>query len=457
MAADTPWRSWGLEQTHAALSSRATDPVALTEHYLEAISRFNPRLNCFLAVDAERARQAAEGSQARWSAGKPLGLMDGIPVALKDNIGVNGWVNSAGLAARRTHVATRTAPVAQALLDAGAVLLGRLNMDEGAMSALGDNPHYGRCHNPWAIGFTPGGSSSGSGAAVAAGLAVVTLGTDTMGSVRIPAAYCGVVGLKPTFGRLSTRGVTPVNLDFDTVGPLGRRVGDVFAVLDCLGGYDQGWPAARQYGESPVVSGPLKIGRPELPDLVDATPAVTAALERVVGLLEDRGHAVESFAAPYPAQAVRRAGFLLMERRLAETFADLEVNSLSPNMASYVDYGARVSEAKVAAAQQLVADAIETWQQWLARYPLLVLPTVLHEAFRLDGEAPPDNQAGLTAPGNFTGFPALSLPAGRGADNMPVAVQFIARPGQESLLRRIAEEVEPVFGENFQLPPLFVD
>ena len=445
MTTDLPWRALGLEQTHEALERGILDPVALTEHYLDAIQRHNPTLNCFIEVDAEGALRAAEASRARWSAGKPLGLLDGIPIGVKDNIAVTGWVNAAGLAARRNDVATQTAPVAQALLDGGAVLLGRLNMDEGAMSALGDNPHYGRCHNPWSIGFTSGGSSSGSGAAVAAGLAVMTLGTDTMGSVRIPAAYCGVVGLKPSYGRISTRDVIPVNLDFDTVGPLGRRAADVFAILDYLGGFDSEWPAARQYEASVGTSGELRIGRPQLPDLDATTPQVAAAVDRVADLLTASGHHVESFAASYPAQAVRRAGFVLMERSLAEYVTDMDAESFSPSMASYVNYGAQLSESKLVAARQQVAEAVETWQSWLARYPVLLLPTVPHEAFALDVAAPPDNQAGFTAPANFIGCPALSLPAGRGADNMPVAVQFMARPGQESLLRQLADAVEPAF------------
>ena len=292
---------------------------------------------------------------------------------------------------------------------------------------------------------------------MAAGLAVMSLGTDTMGSVRIPAAYCGVVGLKPSFGRVSTRGVLPVNLDFDTVGPLGRRVRDVFAILDFLGGYDQGWPAARQYDAPSEEAGLLRIGRPELPDLEVATPAVMAAVERVASLLAANGHRVESFEAPYPAQAVRRAGFVLMERSLSQHVAGLDAGTFSPDMESYVSYGARVDETKLAAAEQLVTDAAETWLQWLRRYPILLLPTVPHEAFALDGQNPPNNQAGLTAPANFAGCPALSLPAGRGVDNMPVAVQFVARPGQESLLQRVADEIEPAFGENFQLPPQFVN
>ena len=445
--ADPPLRALGLRQTQAQLANGRIDAVDLTRHYLQAIERHNPVLNCFLEVDADGAREAAERSQGRWTAGEPRGLLDGIPVALKDNIAVKGWRNSAGLAARRDTRASTHAQVTETLLEAGAVLLGRLNMDEGALSALGDNAHFGRCQNPWAEGFSPGGSSGGSAAAVAAGLAVVALGTDTMGSVRIPAAYCGVSGLKPSFGRLSTSGVLPVGSQFDTVGPLARRTEDLFAVLGLLG---------TQPVSQPAVTGLPRVGLPQLPDYADCTPAVLEAVERVAELLGERRYTVTPFDAAYEARAARRAGFTLMEHELANYLGDtIDPASFSPTMAGYMRYGAQLSHSKLTQARQVVADAANLWLGWLEAHELLLMPTVPHEAFPFDGVTPPDNQAGLTAPANFAGCPALSLPVGRGADNMPVAVQFVTRPGQESLLERIAVVVEAEFGNHYELPPRF--
>jgi len=447
--ANTPLRALGLLQTHEQLASGAIDAVGLTALYLEAIQRHNPALNCFIEVDTQGATEAAARSQARWAAGQPRGLLDGIPVALKDNIAVKGWRNSAGLASRRDTLAPAHAAIVQALLDAGAVLLGRLNMDEGAMSALGDNPHFGRCHNPWAEGFTAGGSSGGSAAAVAAGLVVLALGTDTMGSVRIPAAYCGVPGLKPSFGRLSTRGIMPVGSQFDVVGPLARRVGDLFAVLDLFSDTNPGLAA------EPPAQGLPSVGVPQLPDYADCTPGVRAAVGRVVGILEAKGYDVVAFDAAYEAQTARRAGFAMMEQELAIYLGDIDSVSLSPTMASYLNYGARMSHSKLAAVRQLVADAADTWLDWLNRHELLLMPTVPQEAFPLDNHTPPDNQAGFTAPANFTGCPGLSLPIGRGANNMPVAVQFIARRGHESMLGQVAEAIESELGSDYQLPQQF--
>ena len=448
--ANTSLRALGLLQTHERLASGAIDAVGLTMLYLDAIQRHNPALNCFIEVDTQGAMEAAVRSQARWAAGQSRGLLDGIPVALKDNIAVAGWRNSAGLAARRDTVATRHAAVVQALIDAGAVLLGRLNMDEGALSALADNPHFGRCQNPWADGYTAGGSSGGSAAAVAAGLAVVALGTDTMGSVRIPAAYCGVPGLKPSFGRVSTTGVLPVGPQFDVVGPLARRGADLFALLDVLSEARAGSPEAPPEG---LVS----IGLPQLPDYADCTPAVLAAVEQVARILQDHGYPVVAFDAAYEAQAARRAGFAMMEHELANYLGDdLDPASLSPTFAGYLSYGAQLGAPKLARARQVVSDAATTWLDWLGRHELLLMPTVPHEAFPFDISAPPDNQAGLTAPANFTGCPALSLPVGRGADNMPVAVQFIARTGQESLLGQIAAVIEPEIESHYQLPQRYI-
>ncbi len=446
---DPPLRALSLRQTQAQLANGRIDAVELTRHYLRAIERHNPVLNCFLEVDADGAREAAERSQNRWAAGEPRGLLDGIPVALKDNIAVKGWRNSAGLAARRDIRASTHAQVTETLLKAGAVLLGRLNMDEGALSALGDNAHFGRCQNPWADGFTPGGSSGGSAAAVAAGLAVIALGTDTMGSVRIPAAYCGVAGLKPSFGRLSTSGVLPVGSQFDTVGPLARRAEDLFAVLRLL---------STQPVSQPAVAALPQVGLPQLPDYADCTPAVLEAVERVAELLRQLRYTVKPFDANYEAQAARRAGFAMMEHELANYLGDtIDPASLSSTMAGYLRYGAQMSSGKLNKARQVVTDAANLWLGWLEAHELLLVPTVPHEAFPFDGVTPPDNQAGLTAPANFAGCPALSLPVGRGADNMPVAVQFVTRPGQESLLERIAAVVEAEFGNHYELPPRFVN
>ena len=210
-----------------ALRAGAVSAVQLCQMHLAAIERGNEQLNCYLSVDAEGALQAAAASDSRYRAGNPLGPLDGLCLGVKDNIAVAGMSLTAGMQCRRGEVAAEDAPVVAKLRAAGMVILGKLNMDEAALGTGGRNPHFGHCLNPWRRGHTPGGSSSGSGSACAAGLASITLGTDTMGSVRLPAALCGLYGLKPSNKTLSLEGVVPVSQDLDTIGILARSADDI--------------------------------------------------------------------------------------------------------------------------------------------------------------------------------------------------------------------------------------
>ena len=217
---------------------RAGDAVAVTEAYLERIARINPRILAFTALDIDNARAAAAESAVRIARGEPRPL-EGVPFGIKANIDIEGLATTAGVAARRDDVATSDAAVVTRLRDAGAVILGHLNMHEAALGATTDNPAYGRTENPHRIGRTPGGSSGGSGAAVAAGLCAAALGTDTMGSVRIPAAYNGVYGLKPTHGLVPDDGLVFLARRLDSIGPLARSVADLAAVMAVLAPLDE--------------------------------------------------------------------------------------------------------------------------------------------------------------------------------------------------------------------------
>ncbi|MBV9007082.1 MAG: Asp-tRNA(Asn)/Glu-tRNA(Gln) amidotransferase GatCAB subunit A, partial [Solirubrobacterales bacterium] len=213
--------------------------LELTEVYLERIGSAEPQLNAFRTVTADAARRRAHEIDEQVRAGGEPGPLAGVPVALKDNIAVAGVPLTAGTGFLADNMAGSDAWVTRALLDAGAVLLGKLHMAEWAIGGTTHNVHFGPGHNPWDRGRVPGGSSGGSAAAVAADLAPVTLGSDSGGSIRIPAALCGVVGLRPTLGRVSTRGSLAVSWSFDAIGPLARRAEDVAAVLGVIAGYDR--------------------------------------------------------------------------------------------------------------------------------------------------------------------------------------------------------------------------
>ncbi|MCH8333437.1 amidase, partial [Candidatus Sumerlaeota bacterium] len=213
------------------IRSRQHSAVEFTEAYLERIEKYNARLNAYLKVFTEEALAEAAKADKEIEEGTVRGPLHGVPIALKDIIDIAGHVTTAGGILLPDAPAEQDAEVTRRLRAAGAVLIGKLNLHEYAWGGTTDNPHYGRCYNPWKEGYSPGGSSGGSGAAVAADLCAAALGTDTLGSIRIPSSYCGTVGFKPTYGLVSTRGVYPLSWALDSVGPLARSVEDAAIVL----------------------------------------------------------------------------------------------------------------------------------------------------------------------------------------------------------------------------------
>lgn len=415
------------------LTRGAVTATELTEIYLEAIECFNPALNCYLHVDRAGALAAARAADRRRRANQLRGPLDGIPVALKDNIAVAGWPHTAGLAFRARLVAARDAAVTAGLREAGAVLLGSLNMDEGALGASANNPHFGACHNPLRSGWTAGGSSGGAGCAVRAGLAALALGSDSMGSVRIPAAYCGVVALKPTFGAIPLDGVVPLWSRLDHLGFLTRSVRDLTMLLHVATNVTE-----------PDAEGSLTVGVLRLREHVELEPAVATAFEQALQRLESVGYSlIEVDTGVYDPGIARRAGFLLAERAFAYWLGDqrLVPGALSPSLKKLVDYGARQSAARVEAAQERLAEAVAQATTWFDHCDVLVSPTTPQRAFALE-DVPPNSQADFTAFANFTGCPAVSVPAAHTVDSLPAGVQLVTRPGQDRTLIRIAAQLE---------------
>src|ERR1700704_835021 len=231
-----------IEELSALLAKRKISPVELTGQFLSRIERYNSRLNAFLTVTAEHALAAArraekELAQRHGPAGRRRPLL-GIPITLKDNIWTRGIRTTAGSKVLRDFVPAEDATVVRKLARAGAILLGKTNLHEFAYGVTSNNAHYGPARNPWALDRIPGGSSGGSAVAIAAGLCAASVGTDTGGSIRIPSAMCGIVGLKPTFGRVSVFGTIPLAPSFDHVGPLARSVADAALLLGLLAGRD---------------------------------------------------------------------------------------------------------------------------------------------------------------------------------------------------------------------------
>jgi aspartyl-tRNA(Asn)/glutamyl-tRNA(Gln) amidotransferase subunit A len=423
-----------------ALTAGRVTAVALAEAHLDAIASAQPSLNAFIATDPERTLAAARESDGRRKAGS-TGRLEGLPIAVKDNLDVAGWRTTAGMATRRDRVpATQDSVAAARLRAAGAVILGKLSLHEAALGADNDNPHYGACHHPRRPGYTPGGSSGGSGAAVAAHLCAAALGTDSMGSVRIPSSYCGVFGLKPSYGLVSPRGAVVVSRRLDHVGPLARSARDLGLLLEVLSGFDVECAESRRVLLQPARGGSLAIGVPDLSDLA-VDDDVIVAFEAGLAQLRALGHRI----APLPGPTVepgrlRRAGLLVCEAEMlvehAEDWARRRAD-FSPALAGMLAWAESKSAREFAAADRLLDAGTVTMQRWLAGCDLIAWPTTPQRAFAF-GSPVPANQADLTCLANMSGVPALSLPLPVGETEWPIGMQLIGSIGSERTLIAVA-------------------
>lgn len=344
------------------------------------------------------------------------GPLAGITIGVKANIAVAGLHWTAGMALFRDRIASEDAEVVARLRAAGASITGTLNMEEAALGAKTDNPWFGPTHNPHAHGVTPGGSSGGSGAAVAAGLCDAALGTDTMGSIRIPAAYCGVYGFKPAQARVSQHGLELAEPDLDAIGPLARSLDLLERVARAM---------------SDVGEGAAPSGWATLADLggVECQPAVLDGFARARAACDP----VAEIALPHPLSRVRFAGFIKTVRFMAAHFADADPALLSDHLRKLIAYGPRRSAADWVEDQRVLAETATALREAIVRHGLLLLPTAPQTAFA-HSFAAPANQADFTCLANIAGLPAISLPAGFSDDGLPVGVQIIALPGHETAM-----------------------
>ncbi|MBL8296987.1 MAG: amidase [Rhodanobacteraceae bacterium] len=433
-------------QTLHWLAAGRIDAVSLAEHYLAAIANRNPALNAYISLRPEITRAQAADSAQRRAAGRLRGRLDGIPVAIKDNIDVAGWVTTAGLPARREQVATGDAAVVERLLGAGAVILGKTNLDEGVLGASTNNPHYGATRNPWQPDYGVGGSSGGAAAAVAAGLCVAAIGTDSLGSVRIPASHCGVFALKPTHGEISARGLVPAARRLDTIGLVARSVDDLTVLLQVLAGYDAEDPRSRKrrvaLAPPDWEPGRLRCGIPHDLAGLGTTPAVLAAFDQALASLRhELGQQQTVDFSDYPLAKARRAGLLLMEAEMRQTFAQDLADTQRPLSAAFrglLDFAAGKSASDYVAADRMLDASVLKARRLFASVDVLVLPTTPCAAARLD-QAEPAEQAQFTAFASLSGCPAVTIPMGRTVEGLPLGLQFVGPPGSDLRLLELAE------------------
>jgi aspartyl-tRNA(Asn)/glutamyl-tRNA(Gln) amidotransferase subunit A len=450
------------ELAEALRASRVT-ALEVVDRYLDRIARVDPQVEAYVLVLADRARAEARARDAEARAGRVRGVLHGVPVAVKDLMTVQGAPMTAGSILLERTPATEDAGVVHRLRDAGAVVLGLTTLSEFALGTTGVNPHSRTARNPWHLERMTGGSSSGSAAAVAARLAAAAIGTDTGGSIRIPAALCGIVGLKPTFGRVSRRGVFPLAGSFDTIGPMARTVEDAALVLEAIAGHDPGDPDS-----DPAPGGGYRDAMHEDPAGItvarlagpffeaDLDPAVAHGLDAAARALESAGARVRSVTlrsvhAAHDAQLVvlRFEAAAFHRRRFGGREAEY-----NPDVRALLDQGASIPPEAVAAARGVLSQFRAEVAGVLAEAPVLLCPAVAVGAPRI-ADADPHGLRWSEIRGlvgrftrifNATGLPTIALPVGLDADGLPVAVQMAAGPFAEGVLLSVARCVEAAIG-----------
>jgi aspartyl-tRNA(Asn)/glutamyl-tRNA(Gln) amidotransferase subunit A len=453
-----------------ALRAGELSPLELTETYLRRIERLNPRINAYITVTAERARADARRATEDFVAGRIRGPLHGIPVALKDLFETQGIRTTGGAKIHADYVPAQDCTVAKRLRDAGTILLGKLNTHEYAYGVTTNNPHFGPTRNPWNLAHIPGGSSGGSGAAIAAGLATATTGTDTGGSIRMPASVCGVVGLKPTYGRVSKAGVLPLSYLFDHAGPITRTVEDAALVLNAIAGYD---PEDATTVRTPVddytrelgagLRG-LRIGIPRAYFFDRLEDEVRAAVEQAIAELHRLGADVRDVVIPGVEQGFNAIfGLVLSEAqeihahalrtRPADFGADvLELLSPPAPDAMSLMLGLRARDALTVE----MRTALESVDALVTPTTPIVAARIGQENIRYGGveESVFGAMIRCTGPFNITGLPALSLPCGFTRAGLPVGLQIVGRPFDELTVVRVGHAYERATDWHERVPAL---
>jgi aspartyl-tRNA(Asn)/glutamyl-tRNA(Gln) amidotransferase subunit A len=466
-----------------------TRPTEAAQAYLDRIEALDPQVRAFLTITRDEALKDAAAADARLKAGTPRGPLDGIPIALKDVLCTRGIRTTCGSKILERFVPPYDATVVARLRGAGAVLLGKLNMDEFAMGSSTENSGYFATRNPWDLGRVPGGSSGGSAAAVSADMATAALGTDTGGSIRQPAAFCGTVGLKPTYGRVSRYGLIAFASSLDQIGPFAKDVEDAAHVLRVIAGHD---PMDSTSVDAPVpdyaaelgrgVTG-LKLGIPAEYFIDGMDPDVEAAVRDAIRTLEKLGALAEPVSLPHTEYGLA-AYYLIAPAECSSNLArydGVKYGLRAPKARDIVDmysktraqgFGREVKrrimlgtyalsagyyDAYYGKAQRVRTLVRRDFQQAFERVDLIVAPTTPNVAFKM-GEKEDPLQMYLndvfTIPVNLAGLPGLSMPAGFTRSGLPIGLQLIGRPFDEPTVLRAADAYERATEWHARKPPL---
>jgi aspartyl-tRNA(Asn)/glutamyl-tRNA(Gln) amidotransferase subunit A len=446
-----------ISEAAALIQARALSPVELTQACLDRIGQVEPKVQAFVRVLTEPALAAARQAEAAIGRGDYRGPLHGVPIALKDLYHMQGIPTTASSKVRADYVPTYDAAATERLADAGAILLGKVTTHEFAYGIVSPPTR-----NPWDLDRIPGGSSGGSGAALAAGECLGALGSDTGGSIRIPSSFCGVTGIKPTFGRTSKYGVTPLAYSLDHVGPMTRTVADTALMLQAISGGD---PRDRCAADREVpdfsaslhdgVQG-LVFGMPTNVYFDNIDPEVETAVRQAIALLEREGAIVKEVTLPSLAYALAAEFAIFMSEASSYHQRDLRASPdlYTPDVRLFLELGELLPATTYLKAQRARRLIKHDFRRAFEEHGLsaLLAPTTPGTAPRYDqetytfGTEEPTTVAcvRLCGPANLTGLPALSVPCGFSSTGLPIGLQIIGRPFDEATVLRIGQTYEAV-------------
>jgi len=446
------------------IARRHLSPVEVTDEMLARIARLDSQLNAYVTVVPERARAEAKAAETEIAAGAWRGPLHGVPIALKDIFDTAGIETAAGSKILRGNVPDADAAVVERLRAAGTLLLGKLNMHEFAYGTTNRNEHWGDCRNPWNLAHVPGGSSGGSGAALAAGLCYGSLGTDTGGSIRIPASVCGVVGLKPTFGRVSRRGVVPLAWSLDHVGPMARTVEDAALLLGAIAGHD---PADEWSATEPVddytrdleagVRG-LRLGLPRQLFFEGLDPAVEHEVRAAIDVLIGEGASTLEVELPHVEHAQTA-----LHATLASEASAYHQRWLRERPDDYGDVrpalelGLFIPAVDYVNARRWQTLVRSDFAAALRQVDVLVAPSLPRTAPRIGEPVSREPRIAwnrFMTPLNLAGLPAISVPCGFDESGLPVGLQIAGRAWDEATVLRVARAYERATDWHEQRPPM---
>ncbi len=453
--------SWTLTEASQALSEGRVSSEELTKLCLERIAKLDRPLNAFITLNAESALQQARLCDQQRKSGQVSSPLHGIPIALKDNIDTAGIRTTAAAGVFRDRVPAEDAEVTRRLKGAGSVFLGKLNLDEMAFEGTGTTGCFGSAHNPWNLDRITGGSSAGSAAAVSAGLCFGSVGSDDGGSVRIPGAFCGVVGFKTSYGRVSTRGVVPSAYSMDTIGPIVRSVEDAAAILQIIAGYDpkdaitamEPVPDYSKALGAPV--GQFRLGIPRDYFFADLHPDVAAAVEAAIQHMKGQFREVREVTLPL-LHVAEKGTYDVELYHYQKPFFDKSPELYHPWSQRQMSELKQVQTVPYVETLKRVRECRRNIRKTFEQVDVLFLPTMREPAPLIsetvsEAHHRPDSN---TAPFNHFGTPAMTVPCGFSKNNLPIGLQVVAAPFHEPTVLSVAYAYQRATNWRQQRPPI---